>query len=225
MSTNTMMFPGCADVYVQYHDILGTPMFSVLQDIIQGKLVPGLYHTGPLGRISLEELMQWYLLRPRFNFLQIPALNVHQFTEEQNDKMMEQLLSQTSYDTFPLVNLVNAFFLHPVVEHLHVFSLHQESSIKQQIEKMRKNVQVLDYRFGSVESVIQDAKSHATLITTSTAQVRRFLSIDYPHRYAYLIYPNGYDPIQNISDIYFQYSDRLGVIDIRNRLEQWKEYV
>lgn len=225
MSTNTIMFPGSGDVYVQFHDILGTPMFDVLRKIIYGELVPGLYDTGFLGRIPIEQQIQWYLLRPKFNFLQIPEINIHHLTDDENDRMMQQLLEKVSYDTFSPVDLISSFMLHPIVDHLHVYSRFNEPRITLIANRAIRSVQSVEYQYGLFQEIIRPATDHASLITTSTQEAKTFLDSKYKNRYVTLIFPNGYDSIRNLSDIYSQYANQINVIDLRARVQVWKETV
>lgn len=217
------MFPGSGDVYVRFHDILGTPMFTILVHMIRGKFYPGLYDTSFLQNVDIESLIRMYLGRPFENFLDIEALNVHHFTKEQNENLMYEMLKEIPYDTFSPVNLQNAFLLHPIVDRLHVYTKRNETQIPHVIGKMSYYIGTVDYRYGEFKDIIRDAKSHATLITTSTQEARTFLDSPHPHRYVSLIFPNNYDPIKSISDVYSKFADRITVIDLSNRVKIWKE--
>ena len=225
MSNNTLMFPGSGDVYVKYHDIIGTPRFSVLVKLIRNQLHPGLYETSFFQRISKQDLVQWYLARTKENFLDIDMINVHGFTPDENDRILQQMLKEVPYATFAPVNLMSAVVLHPIIERLHVYSYHEERAIEYAIAPMRYNVPSVDYRFGDFSDIINDAKDHATLITTSTAEARAFLKSEHKHRYIALIYPNMYDSIRSISDVYSSYSDRISIIDLSNRIKIWEESI
>lgn len=225
MSNNTLMFPGSADVYIRYHDILGTPMFNLYREMGYGNIISGVYNMGPLRFLPIEHQIINYLRRKRFNFLNDPDINILNFTEEENDRMLKQLLQEVNYQTFSPVNLYNAFFLHPIAERVHVYSKFYEPQIESVIEPIRGNCQQLDYKYGNFDDIIKTSTSHASLVTTSTSEARTFLKAPFKHRYVSIVFPVGYDDLRNISDIYSDYADQINVIDIRNRLKIWKENI
>ena len=223
MSNNTLMFPGSGDVFVSYHDIIGTPKFSVLVELIQGHLVPGVYNTYFFELMSVSEVIQWYMSRHHDNFLNDPQINQCGFTKEQNDRMLQELLAKVSYTTFAPVNLMTALMLHPIVDNLHIYTKEQENGAVGATQLFINSVKNVDYRYGDIKDIIRSATDHCTMITTSTSDARSFLDSKYEHRYVSLIFPNNYDDIRNISDIYSQYGDRITIIDIRHRIKQWEE--
>lgn len=223
MSNNTLMFPGSGDVFVSYHDIIGTPKFSVLVKIIQGQLVPGIYNTYFFEMMSVSEVIQWYMNRHHDNFLNDPQINQCGFTKEQNDRMLQELLSKVSYATFSPINLMTALTLHPIVDRFHIYTKNQEIGAEGACSLFTNCIKTVDYRYGNIENILKNAKDHCTMITTSTHDAKVFLNSQYEHRYVSLIFPNNYDDIRNISDIYSKYSDRITIIDIRSKLKIWEE--
>lgn len=223
MSGNTVMFPGSGDVYVKFHDIIGTPRFSVLVNLIRGRMHEGLFNTSFLGKLLLKDLIEWYVKRRYENFLDDPIINMHKFTPEQNEKLMLQMLSEVSYESFCPFNLASILVLHPIIERLHVYSKHNEPGIHEVAATMSNQVRSVDCPYGNFADIISNCGDHATLITTSTEDVRTFLDSKYDNRYAALIFPNEYDSIKNISDVYSNHSSRITVLDITRRIKIWEE--
>ena len=225
MSNNTIMFPGSGDVFVSFHDIIGTPKFSVLVKLIRGQIVPGVYNTYFFELMSVSDVIRWYMNRQYDNFLDDPKINVNEFTKDQNEKMLSQMLRQVSYESFAPVNLMTALMLHPIVDHLHIYTKNQESGVESILHLFSNNVQTVDYRYGNIDTILRNAKDQCTMVTTSTQDAKAFLDSPYKNRYVSLIFPNNYDDIRNISDIYSKYCDRITVIDIRNKIRQWEESI
>lgn len=223
MSNNTIMFPGSGDVFVSYHDIIGTPKFSVLVEIIRGQVVPGIYNTYFFQTMSVSEAIHWYVNRKYDNFLNDPQINQCGFTTEQNDRMLQELLSKVSYATFAPVNLMTAFMLHPIVDRLHIYTKEHEDGAERSCSLFTNSIKTVNYRSGNIEDVLKNAKDQCSLITTSTHDAKVFLDSKYENRFVSLIFPNNYDDIRNISDIYSKYSDRITIIDINTRLKIWEE--
>lgn len=223
MSTNTIMFPGSSDLYISYHDILGTPQFMLLLELARGIKYPGLYDTNIFSAYTIEELIRWYLYRPKKNFLNL--INANGFTEEENDSILyHALLEMNTYSSFIPVNLYEALIVHPIVDNIHVYTEKNEPLVQKELAYFGKNLHV-QYEYGKFEDIISIAKDQCTLVTTSTQEMKTFMAGEYRHRYTSLIYPNEYDSIKNISDVYSIYAGKISVIDIRSRVEIWKESI
>lgn len=223
MSANTIMFPGSGDVFVKYHDIIGSPKFSVLVEIIRGHMVPGIYNTYFFQEMTVRDVIQWYVNRKYENFLNDPQLNQCNFTHDQNDRILDELLRKVSYATFAPVSLMTAFMLHPIVDRLHIYTDNYDAGAERSCSLFTNTIKTVDYRYGEIEDIIKNTKDHCSLITTSTHDAKIFLDSKYENRFVSLIFPNNYDDIRNISDIYSKYSDRITIIDISSRLNLWEE--
>lgn len=224
MSANTIMFPGSGDVFVRYHDIIGTPRFNVLVNMIRGHLVPGLYDLSYFRYMSVHRAIDWYVNRNTENFLDTKFININHFSEEENEKMLQQLLAKLpSYISFAPVDLLSAFTMHPIAERLHIYTKYTENAVDDAVAQYSRVIRRVTVEHGEFSDIIKGIKDECTLITNSTKEAKMFLQTEYKHRYVYLIYPNQYDDIRKISDIYSIYANNIGVIDIRNRLHIWED--
>lgn len=224
MSANTIMFPGSGDVFVRYHDIIGTPRFNVMINMIRGHLVPELYDLSFFRYMSVHNAIDWYVNRTNENFLDTDFININHFTKDENEKILQQLLAKLNdYISFSPVDLLNAFTMHPIAERLHIYTKYPEDQLEDAISQFSRVIRRVTVEHGEFSNIISEAKDHCTLITNSTSEARIFLQSEFKHRYVSLIYPNHYDDIRQISDIYSIYAKNIDVIDIRNRLHIWEE--
>lgn len=225
LTPNTMMFPGSNHVYIKYHDVLGTPRFSILNRLVYEDAYPGLYDVSFLKDKKKSELINWYINRKHENFLNDDQINMNKFTSDENENILQTLLRETEYDTFAPFDFLNIFILHPIVDHLHIYTTRQEPGISAVIEPFAQNMSDLSYNYGPFESVISHAKDQCTLITNCSDDVRKFANPKYPNRYFVYVQPNNYDPLESLSDIYATYVNRLTVIEFANRLKLWEESI
>ena len=155
MSNLTLMFPGAGDVFIKFHDIIGTPMFTVLVKLISGEFHQGLFNRAFFSDIPLDELIQWYIYRTKENVLDCLMTD---FTPEENHKMMQYMLREVPYNSFPPVNLYQAFILHPICEHLHIYTDEEEPQIQFLLKKFEHITHTADYRYGNFGDIIRNVK-------------------------------------------------------------------
>jgi hypothetical protein len=217
------MFPGSNHVYIKYHDILGTPRFTILQRLLTKKFHPGLYDVSFLDGKKHSELIHWYMNRKHENFLNDPLINMNTFTPDENDRIMQSFLKLVGYTSFIPVLLMDAFIVHPIVDHLHIYSKTREPGIESYLGRYTSHMSDVNYLTGDIEKITIDARDQCTIVTNSSEDIRKFADPRYPNRYFIYIQPNHYDPIESLSDIYANFSNRFTVIDVNNRLKVWED--